>query len=696
MFLTIIFGVNAVTFPPYGTDEWGNTNWISESTTRTLTASNNTYCQPFEAYTTGTIRKVFAQISNSGGTVNYCLSGNLVLPNQGCPTGSGGQFVGVGVGFNESGEDVNVAVTRGNTYYLCVQGDSSAGGSATVNVGDTEYYSGTDDAKNFSGITTPYDTTWVEGYQNTYNAWYSYEVAGGSYTIFTQSDYVFRSLQYCMDLAGDQCHVYSGATDNNANGEGLNEFSGQVFQYKPITSALQEVNFMMMHGTGIAGYTYRVEVYNWDETANTTAGGIYNSSSIADNNATWSTGYRWSNHTVNASFNLIQDNYYLIGARCLSGCSGSLNQKMHLAYSNWRTTTDWFIRGFQDTDGVRYDDEIGGNLEPSKDTFFLLKMGDSIRQTPSNGVGGVGNLTNCTTNCTTWTKPYYLREEFVGNIIECDWAVNEQVCWLGQLLRVQSDAYYTIFKLTDLLEYDKSRYYTVSFDFRPADIGNDGWVGVSLYDYDYVRYINVLFGDSGKLYNNEEGNAVERYSNISTSQLKNVQLHVDLVDDEFDIYYDGSKILTDLQFTNAFYNMETLYGIRITSSEAGYIFENLTIFGSDQNNNPLIADEDEIPSETIDPTKSWCSLFTSEDISCSSDSDCVFGRCQPNGLCSKFDFTYCDENGYKRSNMCLIAGMVSCTLESAGEVILDNFFLFLIALILLMGLVYAVIMFRKN
>lgn len=689
-----VFGV--YTEPPYDDHSWGNTNWISESTTRTLTGANNTYCQPFEAYTTGTIKSIFAQISNSGGTVNWCLSGNIVLPNQGCALGSGGQFVGVGVGFNESGELTNVAVTRGNTYYLCVQGDTSAGGSATVNVGNSGYYA-SDDSTIFSGITTPYDTNWVEGYQDPYNAWYSYEVAGGGYTIFAQSNYVFRSLQYCMDDAGTQCHVFSGASDNNADGEGLNDMSGQVFQYKPETSSLEEVNFMMMHGTGIAGYTYRVEVYNWNHTTNTTAGGLYNSSAIADNNATWSTGYYWSNHTVNASFNLVQGNYYLVGARCLSGCSGLLNQKMHLAYSNWRSTTDWFVQGFQDKDGLRYDENVGGDhLETSKDTFFLLKMGDAIRELPEEegDGGGVGNLSNCTTNCTTWSKPYYLKEDFIGNLIECDWAVNEQVCWLGQILRVQSDPYYTIFKLTDLLEYDKSRYYTVSFDIQPADIDTDGWVGFSLYDYDYTRYINVLFGRNGKLYNNEEGNAVERYDNISTSEMKNVMLHVDLVDDEFDIYYDGSLILSNLQFTNAFYNMESLYGIRITSSEAGFELENLSIYGSDQNNNPLIPDEEETPSETIDPTKSWCDLFTSEEISCTEDDDCVFGSCLPNNKCAKFDFTWCDENGHKRGNMCMVSGMVSCTLESAGDIILDNFFLFLIGLIILMGLVYVVIMFR--
>jgi hypothetical protein len=693
MFLLICISASAIEFP-YSNQHWGNTNWISDTTSRTLTGSNNTYCQPFVAYTTGTIKSFFAKVFNSNGVVNWCLSGNLVLPNQGCPTGTGGSHSGFGHVFNRSGEPANLTVTRGDTYYLCVQGDTSQGGSAYVSVGDKDHYSGNDDAGNFSGITTPYDSNWVEGYQTQQGSFYSYDV-GGSYTIFAPTGYVFRSLQYCMDDAGDQCHIYSGSSAIPGDGEGLNDLSGQVFQYLPETSSLEEVNFMMMHGTGIAGYTYRVEVYNWDETTNTTDGGLYNSSSIADNNGTWTTGFKWANHTVNASFNLVEDEYYLVGARCLSGCSDNLNQKMHLAYSVWGTSTDWFVQGFQGDAGARYDENIGGDhIETNKDTFFLLKMGDAIRETPPNG-DGVGNLSNCTTNCTSWSKPYYLQEEFVGDLSQCDWAVNEEVCYLGKILRVQADDYYTIFKLTDLLEYDKSRYFTVSFDIKPADIDTDGWVGLSLYDYDYVRYINVLFGDNGRLYNNEEGNAVERYTNISTSELKNVKLHVDLVEDEFDVYYGGSKILSDLQFTNGFYNMETLYGVRVTSSEAGYEFQNLSIYGSDQNNNPLIPDEDEPASETIDPTKSWCSLFTNQDITCSSDSDCVFGKCQPHGICSKFDFTYCDDNGYTRGNMCMVSGMTTCVLESLGDIILENFFLFLIFLVLLMLIVYAMIMFRK-
>ena len=383
LFLIICISVNAVVeYPPYTNEFYGNTNWISESDTRSLTGANNTYCQPFVAYTSGTVEKIFTQFSNSGATVNWCLYSSTSYPNEAC-LGNGGSFVGVGVDFNDNGQDVNLSVIRGNTYYLCLQGDTSAGGSATVNVGDKDFYSGTDDAGIFSGITTPYNPLWVEGYQSNQGAEYSFEV-NGSQTGFTSTDYVFRSFQYCMDNTTDQCHVYSGASDNNANGEGLNEFSGEAFQYVPITSSLEEVNFMMMHGTGILGYTYKVEVYEWNQTTNTTGTLLYNSTAIADNNANWTTGYLWSNHTVTASFNLVEDKYYLIGAKCVSGCSGSLNQKMHLAYSNWRTTTDWFVRGFQDTYGLRYDDEISGDhLEPSKDTFFLLKMGDAIRTTPT-------------------------------------------------------------------------------------------------------------------------------------------------------------------------------------------------------------------------------------------------------------------------------------------------------------------------
>lgn len=310
-----------------------------------------------------------------------------------------------------------------------------------------------------------------------------------------------------------------------------------------------------------------------------------------------------------------------------------------------------------------------------------------------NGTQQPEQTSNCTTTCTTWENPYILKEDFNGYINTCDWAVTENICFSGQLTRDTTDGYYTIYKNTDYVSNTDVRYVTVSFDLQPTDIETNGKVSVTIFDSDSYGYLRFFVGELGKFYNYADGNMDLVFGNTSTSESNTVQLHIDFSDDDYDVWYDGTKVSSSNSFYDDFVNIEDINAIRITSQNAEYELSNLEIFTSDQNNEPLIVDIGN-PISIIDEDKKFCGLFYKETPECTYDSDCETGSCLPSGTCSSFDMTYCDENGHPRGNYCVIAGLTSCTLESSANLILDNFLLFLVFLILLVVAVYIIYAFK--
>ena len=691
MFLILLSFVVADN-PPYNNYHWGDTNFAGKGTLRSLGANENTYCQPFIAQTTGTITKFYMHGTNPSGRIYWCLSSFVQNPVSGC---FGGDPSGnmVNSWFPTTGQNVNYDVVKGQTYYSCVQVDQFAG-TGNLLVGDYDYYT-IDDSSGYIGITTPSSSDQIETYQPNPQLFFSQSDGNGSYTGFSAINYTVRAFQYCMDNSTTDCHIFSSNFADSLTGEQLNDMVGEVFQFNPDSSSLVNVTLMTgFHLTGCPTCRYRVEVFEWDEVTNTTGVSLYNSSNIASSGATLSSyGFEKQTHTLESVVNLVNDDYYLVGARCMVGCTSSLSERLHLLNSNHLSTTDFFIQGFDDENSYRYSDVWSGlHTDVNYDTWFLLGLDNPVwieeeEQDPSN-------LTNCSTNCTTWDGSSYLKEDFNGDISTCDWAVNDYYCWDNQIITDKTYDYYSIFKNTDL-KYDiDSRYFTVSFDIRLADIEQDGYVSVSLYDHDFVKYVNVLFGDNNILYNNENGDLVSRYTNMSTTSSKTVQLHIDLTDDDFDLYYDNSLVASSLQFVDVFYNMVNIYGIRISSQDAGYILDDLEVYATNQNNIRTFVDGD-LPSFDVDEDESFCGYFTQNKPTCTQDSDCETGLCLPTGRCASFDFTYCDEKGKKRGNMCMVSAMTSCVLNSTGELILSNFFLFLIFVVLMMGLVYLTIMLRS-
>lgn len=300
----------------------------------------------------------------------------------------------------------------------------------------------------------------------------------------------------------------------------------------------------------------------------------------------------------------------------------------------------------------------------------------------------------CTTNCTTYEYPYYLKEYFNGYIDMCDWNVAYSRCYNGTLEYQQSDPPYWATKIFEPAYDTDTRYVTIDFDVKPSNLADTGWISVGLYDENYQRYVQFSIDENGSLYNNEDGDVNLLYRSNNTGQF-NIMLHIDFTDDQYDLYYNGGLINASLEFSNIFLNAESLGAISIASKDAGYELDNLEIYATDQNNNiilPSVPISHAIPNESI----SMCGIFyrDARDITCSADSDCPTDSCLPNGHCNTFDMNYCDENGKTRGNYCFISAVMRCALDSLANIILDNFLLFLVFLIVVILIAYLIYMAR--
>jgi len=668
----------------YNQDQFGNTNFEEGQTTRTMAADNRTHCQPFVAGKTGTIVGIYADgtvtptlITNP--EIHYCIDDALSYPTEGC-AGYGGNFVYRWFG---SPENVSFNTVKGDLYYFCVAQDLTAGGTSTLTLLQTNLNPTSDDHL-YYGVTSQYDLDSPDIIQSEINVSFDDQSSGG-FDGFVELAYMFRNFQYCYDTAGDECFSYSGAAGSFSTPATSTKLAGEIFYYGLEDASVTDISMLLTWGTGTAGTeTYKFYIYEWDNDNNVTSTLLYNSSSqvYSTINRTSSTGFKLVEHPTEQPFNLESGNYYLVGVRCASGC-GSSPDVIHPAHNVYKTTSDWFMQGFQDKNGRMFSEYYASNMSESRDVFFLLTFDDYVWSE---------SVVNCTTVCDTWESPYYLVESFDGVLEECGWSTTEDECYAGLLARQQSDAYFSAYKTIDTISTSVSQYYTVSFTFNPTDMDGASQVSVSMYDSDFTRYIQLIFGEDGIIYNNDDGSAVVVYNSTVAAE-KEVNIHVDFAADTFDLWYDSSKVASGLGFSDDTLNIDDAYGIRISSSSAGYEIGTLEIYASDSSNQPLLPDEGVV--EPVDVSKSMCGNWVNIEQSCDEDSDCITDNCMPNGKCSYFDFNYCDDNGHKRGSYCMIAAAASCILSSIADLILDNFILFLVFIILLIMLAYVVIHVRR-
>jgi len=675
MFVLMLGFVSGLSYP-YDSDQFGNVNWGGFSNSLLGVGSDNrTYCQPFVAQETGTITQVGSYGSVSIGVVEYCLSDTLTHPVQDVCTGN----YGTGTVWFPRRINTSLPVVKDNTYWMCY-GQYSTGGASTNGIVFATFNTGL--YPDSLGVTTPYGLTQPDTNTSNYLAEMD-KMTDGVWDGWSTTTKIFRDFVHCYSTG---CYVLSpaglvGYTFNNPASNGL---VGQSFRYDFATSNIEDVTFRLTWGYGTAGTEqWRVELHGFDSVTNLTTTSLYNSSNLAYSLINTTASFTEVTHVINDTIFLINGNDYLIGVRCVVGCTVGASDRIHLAKTEYYNgeTESW-----QKVYGAFYNDDFTYKLRPDADAWFRTTMGDEIWSETTN-------ITCAGTICTEWDSPYFLKENFDGYINMCGWSTYENVCFGGQFVREQSDSQYTFSKNTDLVNYQDSRYVTVSFDLKPDDISVSGSFSVSIYDSEGQRFIQFLAGDSGELYNYDNGDNTLVYSNASTSTLKNVNLHIDLVDDDYDLWYDGVLVASGLGYTNSFYNIDDINSVQLTTYNAGMTLDNFYVYSTDQNNQITIPDIDVTP--TADETVSWCGLFKKVDTYCNVDSDCETDSCMPSGKCNRFDMTYCDDNGHTRTNYCMVAGMTSCVLESSSDLILDNFLLFLVLLVMLVMVAYVVYTFKK-
>lgn len=319
-----------------------------------------------------------------------------------------------------------------------------------------------------------------------------------------------------------------------------------------------------------------------------------------------------------------------------------------------------------------------------------IYMGELV--TPSTTTSGT-----CNTSCDSWFLPYYLTEGFVGQLYICDWLNNyNSDCMLGELSIPSNYTNYYAQKDMDLVLDDYTRYATVQFNLDIESMPQiASTFAMRLYDSDEFNFITIYSTNSTpELYYDDDSTSTKA-DDINLAEEFAYKFVIDLVDDTYDIYFNGSLSVSDAGFTDAFANIEDIQTIKFVSSYTAFTLDDLYVFASDSSGNPQMPDEELEVEQNVSREIKYCGLLWENPPSCSSDDDCDTGKCMVNGRCSSFDFTYCDDNGKPRDKMCMISGFAGCVLSETGDAILDNFFLFLILLVLVMGAVYLAMMLRR-
>lgn len=327
---------------------------------------------------------------------------------------------------------------------------------------------------------------------------------------------------------------------------------------------------------------------------------------------------------------------------------------------------------------------VNGNFNSANWDFWIDNI--LISGIDTEGVSG---------SCDTWNLPYYLVESFIGYLSDCDWVTTHRIWANGNLSVTEDINFYSAHKRTDLAEEKNTRYVTMTFDLNIVNIAVIGsTITFRLYDEDDFNFVTIFFRDSGDYLWYNDGGSGEIAGMITLNQSFPYKFVIDFIDDEWDIYYNGTSLVNNSDFTNSFANVESLQTFKVTSSDATFNLDNLAIFGSDATGTPLLPD-DELTKIVINDSI-WCGLFYKTNPVCTSDEDCVTGDCLPGGTCNRFNMAYCDEEGYTRGNKCMFAGVSSCFLTSTEKLVIDNFFFVVLILLLIMGLVYLKIMFSRG
>jgi hypothetical protein len=310
-------------------------------------------------------------------------------------------------------------------------------------------------------------------------------------------------------------------------------------------------------------------------------------------------------------------------------------------------------------------------------------------------LGVHGDSSEFTTTCDTWTLPYYLKESFNGYPSQCGWTTSDNsVYFVSNMALQETTPRYYIQKQFDTVTSEATRYTVVQWDMNVQNITGYGSFTARLYDTTGYNFLATYLLDASTMLMYDGGGTSLDVHNITLDTTITYKIIVDSQGDVFDVYANGTKVLTGAGFRSDFYNLESFNTIKFDVAYFGMTIDNVAIYASDSGGNSLL------PSDSINPvasnTTQMCGLFLKTNSKCIADSDCVSGDCLPNGRCNQFDMTYCDEKGYVRGNKCILGGIASCVASNTADVLLDNILYVLVFIVLLIALVYFSVMLRRR
>jgi hypothetical protein len=306
----------------------------------------------------------------------------------------------------------------------------------------------------------------------------------------------------------------------------------------------------------------------------------------------------------------------------------------------------------------------------------------------------LGADTNFDTNCDTVEDPYKVIESFNGYLAVCGWVTSHNIWNNGYLSLSQATTSYFAQKTFDTISDTESRYTTWMFDLNVINVTAGSTITVRGYDDTDFNFFTIWWMDTGdNLWYNQYG-AGSIGTSINLSTVYHVKIIMDFQNDNYDLYLNDSLILDNKGWTKQFYNLQNFESVKFTSARSAFTLDNVIIYTSDADGNPLTGSGS--ITQPVNNASSMCGLFYKTKPTCSNDEDCITGDCLPNHQCNSFDMTFCDENGYVRGNKCMMAGVASCFFGEATDVIFDNFFYVLVAIIMLIAIVYLTVMLRRR
>jgi len=352
--------------------------------------------------------------------------------------------------------------------------------------------------------------------------------------------------------------------------------------------------------------------------------------------------------------------------------------------------------------------EVGGD---PMDYSTLLRAENKMYL---NNIKVYGSSKDTTTVCTEFQKPYYLYEEFNGFIENCGWSVTpENIYFNGKLYLTEDLEVFNTDKDFDGIYESKSRYATidltaVAYSYVPTL----GYTLIETMDDDNEPVFAIYLsendaGDGGSIGYYSDGDFIElaEFDYLDTQRIYAVY---DFQTDTFKVMSRGqyttlTTIGTELPIVKPTNNPTEISNLKIFSYRGTYSLDSIKIYTSDSNGLLVSVANDQF-TEVFDPFpnmagNSWCGYIdTDADTKfCSKDEECVTGHCnKAEGTCSGFDYTYCDEHNKKRGNGCVASAITSCVLETTGDMVLDNFFLVLIGVAILMFVAYVIFIFKTK